>query len=105
VAPATAKGQLRYDRGMLSTYRAILRGDRLEWRGEEPEGVPRQKGIEVFVTILSEAALSRPERRRGAAMAAALQRLADAGGLPEMRDALQWERDTRADRSLPGRKP
>jgi len=96
---------LRYDKGMLSTYRAILRGDRLEWRGEEPESLPRQRGIEVIVTILSEETSSRRKNGRGAAMAAALQRLADAGGLPEMRDPLQWERDTRADRPLPGRKP
>jgi hypothetical protein len=45
-----------------------------------------------------------PERSRGAAMAAALQRIADAGG-PEIRDPLQWERDLRTDRPLPGRKP
>jgi len=49
----------------------------------------------------------RKRRRRpegGAAMASALQKIADSGG-PGIRDPLQWERDLRTDRPLPGRKP
>jgi hypothetical protein len=90
---------------MLSTYKAILHGDRLEWRGEEPESVPMDRGIEVFVTILEEKVSSLTELSRGAAMAAALERLAQGGGLQEIEDPLLWERDVRGDRPLPGREP
>ena len=94
---------MRYHRLMLSTYKAILHGDRLEWSGEEPESIPPDRGVEVFVTILTErAASSGAKQGRGAAMAAALQRMADAGG-PDIGDPLQWERDLRSDRPLPGR--
>jgi hypothetical protein len=86
---------------MPSTYRAILHGNRIEWSGEEPESVPKDRGVEVVVTILGEDVS--PQRGRGVAMAAALQSLADTGGLPGIRDPLKWERDLRADRPLPGR--
>jgi hypothetical protein len=88
---------------MPSTYRAILHGNRIEWSGEEPESVPKDRGVEIVVTILGEEVSTR--RGQGVAMAAALQSLADAGGLPEIRDPLKWERDLRADRPLPGREP
>jgi hypothetical protein len=90
---------------MLSTYKAILHGDRLEWSGEEPEKIPADHGVEVFVTILDETISSRGERSRGKAMAASLELLAQAGGPKEIRDPLQWEREMRADRPLPGREP
>jgi hypothetical protein len=36
-------------------------------------------------------------------MAAALQALAEAGGLSEIPDPLRWQREQRQDRALPGR--
>jgi hypothetical protein len=65
---------------MLRTYRAILRGDRLEWTGEGPKNAPGNQGVEVLVTILPEERSPPSQENRGAAMAAALRRLADAGG-------------------------
>jgi hypothetical protein len=87
---------------MLATYRAVLNGNRLEWHGEEPEKLPLGRGVEVFVTIL-ESSDSPLAKSRGAAMAAALERLAAAGGPKSFGDAAEWERDTRGERTLPGR--
>lgn len=42
-------------------------------------------------------------KKRAAAMAAALERLAEAGGPEGFGDAAEWERETREDSSLPGR--
>jgi hypothetical protein len=55
------------------TYKAILRGNRLEWRDERPEGLSPERELPVIVTILDE-----PESPgRGSRMAEALRRLAD----------------------------
>jgi len=88
---------------MLNTYRAVLHGDRLEWRDEEPEKLPADRGIEVVVTILGHSDPPAVARTRGVAMAAALERLAAAGGPESFGDAAEWEREVREERPLPGR--
>jgi hypothetical protein len=88
---------------MPSTYRAVLHGNRLEWRDEEPEKLPTNRGVEVFVTILGNSDSPATARTRGAAMAAALEQLAVAGGPKSFGDAAEWERETRGERPLPGR--
>ena len=88
---------------MPNTYRAILHGNRLEWRDEEPESLLPDREVEVSVTILGKPESPESSRRRGAAMAAALERLAAAGGLKSFGDAAEWERETREERILPGR--
>ena len=88
---------------MQSTYRAILHGNRLEWRDEEPEKLPPDRGVEVSVTILGEAESPSAARNRGAAMAASLERFAADGGPKSFGDAAEWEREARQERSLPGR--
>lgn len=86
---------------MRATYRAILHGNRLEWRDEKPEKLP-DRGVEVSVTILGLESPTAP-RERGAAMAAPLERLAAAGGPKSFGDAAAWEREVRQERSLPDR--
>ena len=94
---------MRYDFIMSAAYRAVLRGNRLEWHDEEPEKLPPDRGVEVVVTILDTSDAPTVTRARGAAMAAALERLAAAGGPKSFGDAAEWERDTRKERILPGR--
>ena len=84
---------------MLATYRAILHGSHLEWHDEEPDKLPPDRGVEVFVTILGDAESPATGKARGAAM----ERLAAAGGPKSFGDAAEWERDTRGERNLPGR--
>jgi hypothetical protein len=85
---------LRYDGG--ETYKAILRGNRLESSDERPEGLSPERELPVIVTILDE-----PDSpSQGARMADALQRLAEAGGVHGIEDPLQWERQLRRDSFL-----
>jgi len=88
---------------MRAAYRAILRGNLLEWCDEEPPDLAPERSIEVSVTILDTADTPGTTAAPGAAMAAALERLAATGGPRSFEDAADWERDTREERSLPVR--
>jgi hypothetical protein len=66
---------------MVETYKAILRGDRLEWSGDVPELTGAEQGIEVYVTIPRNDVAS-----DGKAMAAALSRIAASGSIAEISD-------------------
>jgi hypothetical protein len=88
---------------MLATYKAILKGNRLEWREEEPDALPPGQELAVIVTILDEPASPDLGLSRGSRMADALRCLAEAGGVSGIKDPLAWERDLRAERPLPGR--
>ena len=87
---------------MLQTYKAILRGNHLEWSGETPEQLGGDHALEVHVTILKETAT--PETRsQGRKMAEALERLAAIAALAEITDPSEWQREQREERSLPDR--
>ena len=88
---------------MGATYRAVLHGNHLEWLDDGPEEVLPGREVEVFVTILDPEDSPASVRSRGAAMAAALEQLAAAGGPRSFGDAVEWERATREERVLPGR--
>ena len=85
----------------MRTYRALLHGDRLEWLEEVPESqtdVP----LQVHVTVL-EHELPSEEQTRGQAMAAILEKLAERHTLSTITDPVEWQRERRQDRILPGR--
>jgi hypothetical protein len=88
---------------MRATYRAVLHGNHLEWRDEEPKDLSPDREVEVSVTILDTLDSPGTAKTRGAAMAAALEQLAAAGGPRSFGDAAGWERETREERILPGR--
>ncbi len=81
---------------MLPTYPAILRAGVLEWEA----GGPTDDPVRVHVTVLAPLA---PPPDSGTKMAAALATLAAAGGPSGFNDPVEWQKETRADRSLPGR--
>lgn len=86
---------------MLQTYKAILRGNHLEWVGETPEQA-EERPVDVHVTILGEkSALS--YNARGAEMAQALEHLASSNAASGIADPVSWQREVRQDRPLPGR--
>jgi hypothetical protein len=85
---------------MLPTYPAVLRGGRLEWGAEGAPDLATDQPIPVHVTLLTPTA---PAPQAGSAMAAALQSLAEAGGPSGFGDPVEWQRDVRSDRGLPGR--
>ncbi|MBA2345057.1 MAG: hypothetical protein H0V83_08240 [Rubrobacter sp.] len=85
---------------MQETYEAILRGDHLEWSGEDrPALSSHDRPVAVRVTILGEAAPA----GNGRLMAEALERLADMQALPNLPDPAAWEREARQERPLPDR--
>lgn len=90
--------RLRYNCSMRDHYRAVLRGDRLEWQGDGP--VLDGGAVAVEVTVLRDSP-SRTEQ--GAKMAAILERLAAGGAVAGIDDPVAWERNLREDRDLPGR--
>lgn len=86
---------------MQSIYRAIVRGDRIEWEDDVPEQIRTQAPLNVFVTIPDQPSVA--DDTRGSRMAEALERLAASGGVASISDPLQWQREHRQDRDLPGR--
>lgn len=82
----------------MQTYRAILKGDRLEWTDSEPADLNPEQPVEV--TILDEPDPIADRRRR---MAEALENLAAADAFSEISDPVEWQREIRKDRPLPGR--
>lgn len=91
---------------MLPTYRAILRGDRLEWQGDRPEPTAIAPGMEVHVTLLGSPASPESEAERGRKMREALERLAARGTLAALiPDPVAWQREIREDQPLLGREP
>ncbi len=83
---------------MLPIYKAVLKGNTLEWTDEAPQN---SEAKEVFVIVLEE---GKPlERSHGPAMAEALRQFAESGQPSSFGDALEWQKETRKDRVLPGR--
>ncbi len=86
---------------MLRTYKAILKGDRLEWSGDAPVPLEPEHPIHVHVTVLDEQETA--EQNQGKRMAEALEQLAAIDALRTIEDPAAWERETRRDRPLPDR--
>jgi hypothetical protein len=91
---------------MLRTYRAILRGDRVEWGDDAPVPMPPERAIPVHITLLEEAGgegeLADPAVR-GQRMAEVLEQLAAINAFAHIDDPVAWQREIRRDRPLPGR--
>jgi len=85
---------------MLRTHKARLMSDRVQWQGESPN---RTDPVNVYITVLEPACTSAPLEDGGRQMADALRRIAERGGLSELPDAAEWQREIRLDRPLPGR--
>ncbi len=88
---------------MLETYKATLRGGKIEWNGEVPKLLDVEQNINVYITILEETGSNRENKTRGQKMSEALERLASINALAEIEDASEWQRKQRQDRSLPER--
>jgi hypothetical protein len=85
---------------MLQTYKAILRGNRLEWRDSPPAAIPEDRPVAVHVTILDDAAPVDTPPNPGQQLAALLEQLAQIHALVDIADPVTWERDVRSDRPL-----
>lgn len=83
---------------MLRTYKAVLRGDRVEWIDSPPAPA---RPTPVHITLLEDEPAELAVR--GREMAAALEVLAQSGGLAGIGDPVSWQREVRQERILPGR--
>jgi len=83
---------------MGESYRAVLKGDRLEWTDVTPGELADEQPVEV--TILDAPDRMADRRRR---MAEALESLAASDPFSEISDPVEWQREIRKDRPLPGR--
>lgn len=88
---------------MLQTYKAILRGNRLEWNDAAPQVVSDDQAIAVHVTILHETQAPSNLQTSGQTMAAILEQLASRPTLSSINDPVMWQREQRSERPLPGR--
>lgn len=93
------------EQAIMPTYKAVLRGNRLEWHGDVRRHIPADRAVTVYVTLVDESPVDAEgtAEKQGAAMAAALTRLAEIQALADIRDAAAWEQEMRQDRELPGR--
>ena len=85
---------------MLEKYRATIHGGTIEWENTVPDEIAKDEKMDVYVTRVRETKNSEPNGRRAAA---ALQKIADRGGVRSIPDPDKWLREIRKDRPLPGR--
>lgn len=84
---------------MLKTFRAWLKGSRLEWIDDVP--TLGEQLIPVHVTLLeNESVLDK--KARGRRMAEILEKIAVSQSMTDVEPVI-WQQETRQDRSLPGR--
>jgi hypothetical protein len=88
---------------MLGTYHGILRGSHIEWVGAAPLSTSGESGLRVEITVLEPVLSDAEELARRQRMVAALERLAERGGVASIPDPDAWQREVREDRPLPDR--
>ena len=85
---------------MQRIFEAILKGNLLEWANE----VPRQgdRPVRVYVTLQEERSTLSAQLRRQR-IVEILEKIATNNAFAEISDPVEWQRDLRQDRPLPGR--
>lgn len=84
----------------MQTYRAILKGNRLEWTDAEPPDLTEEQPVEVTIVDATD---QMDTAERGRRMARALERLAASNALAHIKDPVAWQKEIRKDRPLPYR--
>jgi hypothetical protein len=88
---------------MPNTYKAVLKGNHLEWLEGPPANLDSGQPIAINVSILEEPSSLTQSATQGEKMADALEKLAALNALPDISDPEAWQREARQDRTLPGR--
>lgn len=86
---------------MLRTFRAILRGNSLEWGKEVDRLLKHDQPVQVLVTMLEDELLAEA-CGRGQRMAAVLEKLAQANAFSGV-DPVIWQQEVRQEREIPER--
>jgi hypothetical protein len=85
---------------MQRIFEAILKGNLLEWANEVPTQADRP--VRVYVTLQEERSTLSAEFRRQR-IVEILEKIAANNVFAEISDPVEWQRDLRQDRPLPGR--
>lgn len=85
---------------MQRIFEAILKGNHLEWADEVPKYGNRP--IKVYVTLQEEDSLTSDELRQKK-IVEILEKIAKNNIFADISDPVEWQRELRQDRSLPGR--
>jgi hypothetical protein len=88
---------------MANTYKAVLKGNHLEWLEDPPTGLNSEQPVTIEVSIFNQPAPLTQRPTQGQKMADALEKLAALNALPDITDPEAWQREARQDRTLPGR--
>ena len=84
---------------MKRAYKAILHGDRVEWL----DGAPEAEGPVPVSIIMGEEDTVSSGDNEGKSIVELFQALADLGTFADIGDPVEWQREQRKDRPLPGR--
>lgn len=85
---------------MLPTYPATLRNGRIEWGPNGPPALPTDESVPIEVTILNPPPTPPSD---GRSLLELFEALAAGGAFSEIEDVVEWQREQRKDRALPGR--
>ena len=85
---------------MQRIYEAILKGNHLEWAREVPKQSDRP--IRVYVTLQEDRSSLSAEFRRER-IVEILEKIAASNVFADISDPVEWQRELRQDRPLPGR--
>jgi hypothetical protein len=85
---------------MQRIFEAILKGNLLEWANEVPRHGDRP--VRVYVTLQEERSTLSPQLRRQR-IVEILEKIATNNAFAEISDPVEWQRELRQDRPLPGR--
>ncbi|MCX6917651.1 MAG: hypothetical protein NT167_32220 [Verrucomicrobia bacterium] len=88
---------------MLTTLKAVVQGDRIQWLEASEQTFPAAHPIAALITPLYEQTAGTPEKLRAERRLAALKKLASINAFSGIPDPLEWQREARNDRELPGR--
>jgi hypothetical protein len=87
---------------MLTTIRAVVRGNRIEWIEDGEHFFPVSQSVEVLITPLQAQAAPLPAERSKRRLDA-LKKLAAINAFHGIAEPSQWQREMRTERDLPGR--
>jgi hypothetical protein len=88
---------------MLKTLKAVVNGDRIQWLEASEQSFPASHPVEALITPLQEQPASLSPEQRTERRLAALKRPISINAFSAVGDPPEWQRNTRADRELPGR--
>jgi hypothetical protein len=90
---------------MLTTLKAAIQGDRIQWLENSERVFPPGRLVQALITPLEESPTAATPGERSQRRLAALKKLASLNAFAGIPDPVAWQREARSDRELPGHEP